>query len=115
MAKRPKDEPIGTSPRVRDQPALTTSTGRSWLILGGLMALIAIGVMVPMIALDPPGVAVAGCCVVVALYTAMVITRINARPGRGMLAALAALMIGIAGVALLCVVIVAAQQGGSVF
>lgn len=112
-AKRRAD--VGTSPRVRDQPSLTTSNGRSWMLLGGLLALIAIGVMVPELPLEPAGVALTGICVVVALYTAMIVTRLNARPGRVMLALLATFMISIAVVGLLCVGIIAARQGDVVF
>lgn len=113
--KEKRKDPIGTSPRVRDQASLTTSSGRSWLILGGLMSLIAIGVMVPMLPLQPAGVALVGICVVIALYTAMIVTRINAYPGRLMLALLATFMISIAVVGLLCVGLVAIRQGGVVF
>lgn len=102
---------IGTSPRVRDQPSLTTSSGRSWLILGGLLALIAVAVLVPLLGQNPPGVALIGLCSIVALYAAMVIVRVNAHPGRGMLALLAIFMIGIALVGVTCVGIVAATAG----
>jgi hypothetical protein len=112
---RSADEPVGTSPRVRDQPALTTSSGRSWMLLGGLLALIAIGTMIPMLSLEPAGIALFGICAVIALYTGMIISRINARPGRQMLAFMAIFMIAIAVVGLLCVGLVAARQGGVVF
>jgi len=115
MTPKRADKPIGTSPRVRDQPSLTTSSGRSWLLLGGLLALIAIGVMIPMLPLEPAGVALIGICAVIALYTAMIVVRINARPGRSMLGLLAFFMIAIAVVGLLCVGLIAAHQGSPVF
>jgi hypothetical protein len=102
---------IGTSPRVRDQPSLTTSSGRSWLILGGLLSLVAVAILVPLLSQDPPGVALFGLCAIVALYAAMVIVRVNARPGRGMLALLATFMIAIALIGVVCVGIVAATAG----
>jgi hypothetical protein len=105
------DEPIGTSTRVRDQPSLTTSTGKSWLILGGLLSLIAVAVLVPLLAQTPAGVALFGICAIVAVYAAMVVVRFNARPGRGMLAALAGCMIAIAVIGVVCVGIIAAQTG----
>jgi hypothetical protein len=111
MDKRPGNDPIGTSPRVRDQPSLTTSSGRSWLILGGLLALIAIGVMIPMMPLQPSGVALFGICAVIACYTGMIVTRINARQGKWMLGLLAFFMIAIAIIGLVCVGIVAARAG----
>jgi hypothetical protein len=111
MANPGDDEPIGTSTRVRDQPSLTTSTGKSWLILGGLLALIAVAVLVPLLAQKPGGVALFGICTIVALYAAMVVVRLNAKPGRGMLGWLAAFMIAIAVVGVICVGIIAAQSG----
>ena len=114
MPARKPEEPVGTSPRVRDQPSLTTSTGKSWLILGGLLSLIAIAVLVPLLSQQPPGVALFGICSIVALYAAMVVVRLNARPGRGMLAWLAAFMIAIAVSGVTCVGIVAAGTGNVV-
>jgi hypothetical protein len=115
MSKQRRYEPIGTSPRVRDQPALTTSSGRSWLLLGGILGLIAIIVLVPLLPDAPPGVSLVGICAIVALYAAMVVVRVNAHPGRGMLAVLATLMIAIALVGLVCVGIIAATTGKVVF
>ena len=109
-----EDQPIGTSPRVRDQPSLTTSSGKSWLILGGLLSLIAIAVMVPLLPQKPDGVALIGICAVVACYAAMVIVRVNARPGRLMLGALAGLMIAIAIIGVGCVGAIAATAGNVV-
>jgi hypothetical protein len=114
MSRREPD-PIGTSPRVRDQPALTTSSGRSWLVLGGILALIAVITLVAMFGSPPAGVALIGICAIVALYAAMVIVRVNVHPGRGMLGWLAAIMIAIAVVGLVCVGIIAGTAGDVVF
>jgi hypothetical protein len=110
----PSTQRIGTSPRMRDQPSLTTASGRSWLLLGGLLAFIAVAVMVPMLSLDPPGVALFGICAVVAFYTGMIVTKINARRRRWMLGLMASFMIAIAVVGLICVGVVAAHAGGVV-
>ena len=99
---------------MRDQPSLTTSSGKSWLILGGLLSLIAIIVMVPLLGQTPPGVALFGICAVVACYAAMIIVRVNARPGRLMLGLLAFFMIAIAIIAVVCVGAVAASAGNVV-
>ncbi|HEY2644116.1 MAG TPA: hypothetical protein VGI56_10235 [Galbitalea sp.] len=107
-------EPIGTSTRVRDQPSLTTSTGRSWLILGGLLSFIAVVVLIPLLSNDPPGLALIGICLIVACYAAMVIVRVNVKPGRGMLGWLAALMIAIAVIGVVCVGWIAASAGNIV-
>jgi uncharacterized membrane protein len=114
MPDQKPDEPIGTSTRVRDQPSLTTSSGKSWLILGGFLALIAIVVLVPLLSQKPAGVALFSICAIVALYAAMVIVRVNAHPGRGMLAWLAVLMIAIAVVGVIGVGAVAAGSGNVV-
>ncbi|MCU1470683.1 MAG: hypothetical protein JWQ39_1832 [Glaciihabitans sp.] len=115
MNKARRDEPIGTSPRVRDQPALTTSSGRSWLLFGGILGLIAVVVLVPLLPDPPSGLALFGICAIVALYAVMVVVRVNAHPGRGMLAVLATLMIAIAIVGLVCVGIIAATTGKVAF
>jgi hypothetical protein len=114
MADDPHEQPIGTSPRVRDQPSLTTSSGRSWLILGGLLALIAVAVLVPLLSQKPVGVALFGICAIVALYAAMVVVRFNAKPGRGMLGWLAGFMITIAALGVVCVGIIAGTSGNVV-
>jgi hypothetical protein len=112
----PRDsDPIGTSPRVRDQPSLTTSSGRSWLLLGGILALIAVVTLIAMFGSPPAGVALIGICAIVALYAAMVIVRVNLHPGRGMLGWLATIMIAIAVVGLVCVGIIAGTAGDVVF
>ncbi|HEY1532103.1 MAG TPA: hypothetical protein VGF80_14885 [Galbitalea sp.] len=114
MAEQGPEKPIGTSPRVRDQPSLTTSSGKSWLILGGLLALIAIAVMIPLLAQKPAGLALFGICATVALYAAMIVVRVNTRPGKAMLGWLAALMIAIALVGVVCVGLIAAGSGNIV-
>jgi hypothetical protein len=115
MSDSRDSEPVGTSPRVRDQPALTTSSGKSWLILGGILALLSVVVLVTLLGAQPAGVALVGICVTVALYAGMVVVRVNAHPGRGMLGALAALMIAIALVGLVCVGWIAGTAGDVVF
>ena len=61
---------------VRNQPSLTTSTGRSWLIVGGLFTAIALGVLIPMTQLPPAGVALTAAIVDVILYAGMVAARL---------------------------------------
>lgn len=101
----PPDDPT----RVRDQPALTTSKGLSWLILGGLLTLISLGVLVPMAVLRMPPLGVAGTAAVVVgvLYVCMLIVRFATPPGRLRLGLLAIDMLAIAFVALLAVLLVA--------
>jgi len=100
---------MSTSTRVRDQGPLTTSTGRIWLVVGGLFALVALGLLVPMTALPPPGVALVAAVLVVLLYAAMVVVRIAVPRGRRRLAALAwlTLAMGVVATVGVCTVAVA--------
>jgi hypothetical protein len=71
MARRrdPRDPTL-----VRNQPALNTSTGRIWLIMGAVMAVICAGVLLLQVRNDV-GMAVVGALVVALLYAAMVVVR----------------------------------------
>ena len=102
-------EPPVDPTRVCDQPALTTSRGLSWLILGGLLTLISLGVLVPMAVLRMPPLGVAGTAAVVVavLYLCMILVRFSTPPGRLRLALLAVDMLAIAFVSLLAVLLVA--------
>lgn len=104
MPERPLDPT-----RVRDQPALTTSGGRSWLVMGGLLTLIALGVLVPMAVMNmrPIGVPLTAAIVVASLYLGMVIVCVSTPPGRLRLGLLAIDMLAIAFVSVLAVVLVA--------
>ena len=64
--------------RVREQPALTRSRGRIWLLVGGAFTLVALGVLVPeaAIGLPPRGVALGAAVVIVVLYALMVVVRL---------------------------------------
>jgi O-antigen/teichoic acid export membrane protein len=104
-------QPVGTSPRVRDQPALTTTSGTSWIVLGGLLTLVSVAVMIPMLGLAPAGAAGVGIVLVVFLYSAMLVSR-RVTPGVPRLTTLAVLMIAIAVVALVTVGVVAATEWG---
>jgi hypothetical protein len=102
---------IATSPRVRDQPALTTTSGKSWVVLGGLLALVSIAMMIPMVSLAPAGAAGVGIVLVGFLYLAMLVAR-RISPGVPRLTTLAVLMTCIAVVALVTVGMVAATEWG---
>jgi hypothetical protein len=86
--------------KVRNQPALTTSTGKEWLIVGGLFAAISIAVL---IALDSPAPAIA----VGVLYLVMILTQLKAPKHK--LRLLAAEMLLMAAIALGATLIVAAN------
>jgi len=93
--------------KMRNQPALTRSSGRIWLIVGGILTGVSLAVLIPMTRLPPSGVALAGAVVVAALYTSMIVVRLVVRSGRRRLAFLAAGMSAIALVALVTATIVA--------
>jgi hypothetical protein len=92
---------------MRNQASLTTSSGRIWLILGGLLTLISAVVLAFELPLEPPGVALFGLVCVLVLYAAMVVVRLAVGPGRVRLGLMAALMIAIAVIGLGCVIAVA--------
>ncbi|WP_136640981.1 hypothetical protein [Subtercola vilae] len=102
-------EPLDPT-KVTNQPSLTTSTGRMWLIVGGLFALIAAAVLIWVLPFEPHGLAAIALAVVVLLYAGMVITQLVTRRGRLRLGILAALMLTIAAVALVTLLIIAANQ-----
>ena len=93
--------------RIRNQPALTTSTGRIWLIVGGLFTAISLGVLIPMTALEPRGVALVAAVVDVVLYLVIVGARLFIAPGRRRLGVMAIALLAIAAVSLTGVLIVA--------
>lgn len=86
--------------RIRSQPALTTSSGRIWLVVGGIFAAISLVVLIPMTPMPPPGVALTAACLVVALYAAMIVTRLIVDRQRLRLGLLAIWMLTMAAVAL---------------
>jgi putative flippase GtrA len=92
---------------MRDQPALTKSSGLIWLVVGGLFTVIALGVLVPLTQLPPPGVALIAAIIVAALYAGMWLVRFVVAPGRRRLALMAVGMLAIASVSLGATLIVA--------
>ncbi|WP_104195452.1 hypothetical protein [Cryobacterium sp. M15] len=94
--------------KLTNQPALTTSTGRSWLIVGLLLVIISLAVLIPLAGLPPAGAAIGAAIAVSVLYIAMAVTRLVVAPGRRRLTLMASEMIGIAAVSFITVGIVAA-------
>jgi hypothetical protein len=90
---------------VRNQPSLTTSTGRIWLIVGGLFAVIAFALLVAMGTLHPLGYWAAA--IIALLYAGMLLVRAWVTPVRLRLGLLAALMLIIAALALGAVLFIA--------
>ena len=105
-----RDESTTDPTLVRNQPALTSSSGLAWLIVGGLLAVTGIAVLAPLIGLGPPGVPVGGIALLAAIYLVMVVVRFTTVGGRFRLAIMATCMIAIAVVGLVAVGIITADE-----
>lgn len=78
MSARPsRDDPTA----MRNQTALTESSGAVWLVIGGLVAIICCGTL-GVLALRQAEPAVVGIALVIALYGAMLGTRFLVGHGR---------------------------------
>lgn len=99
MDERPRDHLDPT--KVRDQPALRSSSGRVWIVAGGLLLLVTAAVLAWIVLSGGSGAApVATGAAVVALYIVLLIVRFAVRPGKLRLRIMAAAMIGMALVAI---------------
>lgn len=81
------------SSTVRNQRALTTSNGASWMLIGGILAVLCGGLLFAMQWLRPAWAGLAGFLSVIVLYAAMLVVRASVRPGRRRLGTLAVLTI----------------------
>lgn len=81
--------------RIGDQPALRTSSGAVWLVAGGVLAALCIGLLLALNSLQPP-VGLIGAGVVFALYLFMVAAALAIPARHARLVTLACLMIAIA-------------------
>jgi hypothetical protein len=104
----PDDDRPRDPTAIREQPALTTSTGAIWLIVGGLFAAVSLAELIAMSALPNGTVAVVAAIVVAVLYLGMLIAQFAMAPGRRRLGAQATAMLLMAAVALGAVLFVAA-------
>jgi hypothetical protein len=99
--------------RVTSQPALTVSSGREWVVLGGVLAAVSLGVLIPLSGLHF-GVALIGAFLVLVLYIALIVVRLVVHRRRLRLYTMAALFGGMAIAALICTAIAAAQAWGPI-
>lgn len=101
----PRDET-----RLTEQPSLTFSTGRIWLIVGGLFTAIALAVLIPqaIAGLPPRWVPVTAVVIDVLLYAGMIVVRlvVSVSRLRRRLGLMAIGMLAIAAVSLAAVLIV---------
>ncbi len=78
------------SNRMRDQPALTTTPGDSWIVIGGITAALLVG-MFALLGTVQPVIAWGSAAAVLLVYAAMVVVRTRGSSGRRRLRTLAAL------------------------
>ncbi|MDQ4138766.1 MAG: hypothetical protein M3116_07995, partial [Actinomycetota bacterium] len=107
-------DPMEDPGRVTDQAALTTSSGRSWLVVGGILTALTAGILFWMRELDPPGVATAGIAAVVVFYLGMVAVRFGVGRLRLRLGLLAALTIAICLAFVVCALVIASTEWSAV-
>ncbi len=110
------DRPPPQDPtRLTEQPSLTFSTGRIWLVVGGLFTAIALAVLIAQAVLDlpPHGIPFAAAIVVALLYLGMVVVRlvVPVTRLRRRLGLMAIGMLTIAAVSLAAVLIVGFASG----
>jgi len=106
----PRDET-----KVTEQPSLTFSTGRIWLVVGGLFTAVALAVLIPqtIAGLPPRGVPLIAAIIDVVLYAGMVVVRfvVPVPRLRLRLGLMAIGMLAIAAVSLAAVLIVGFASG----
>ena len=86
---------MSSSEKVTRQEALTTASGRTWLIVGGVISLLSLVMLWAMRELPPLGVATTGFVTVIVLYLAMVAVRFGVGRPRARLVTLALLTLAI--------------------
>jgi O-antigen ligase len=96
--------------KISNQPSLTTSEGTVWLVVGGLMAAIAVAMLLALSRIDTSGVALIAIGAIALLYVAMIEVRLLTRVLRLRLILLAICFSAIAVVGLGAVVLVGAAQ-----
>ncbi|MET1052965.1 MAG: hypothetical protein ABWX65_10035 [Mycetocola sp.] len=98
--------------QVRNQAALTTSTGFVWITLGSLLTVLCAGVLFLLESLDPVTARV-GLGFVLVFFLALVILRWAVPAGRKRLVAMASMFGAIALVTLVCVLVISGNAWGS--
>jgi hypothetical protein len=99
--------------RIGDQPALRTSSGAIWLVVGGALAVLCIALLLALNTLQPP-VGLIGAGIVLVLYVFMVAAVLASPARRARLITLATLMIAIAIVGLVFVLLINTAEWAAV-
>ena len=99
--------------RVRDQPAIRHGRRRSWLVPAGLLAAVAVGLLVAALRRETL-ISVTGITALVLLYAAMLVAAVTVRPTRTRNLVLAWIMIVMGAVALgLMLVLMLAERAAA--
>lgn len=113
--ERSGDPAGGLDPtKMANQPALRTSSGRVWIVVGALFAaasLVPFGLLIFAGDGRSRPIATVAAVLVVVLYALLLVCRFTLRPGPGRLRAMAACMLTMAGVALVGIWICAVVEG----
>ena len=104
--------------RMADQPALQTSSGAVWIVMGALV-LLASGFGLGFLAFAEPErpsrlVALVSIFVVAALYVLLIVLRFTGKPGPARLKRIAACFLGMLGIALLAAIVCAGIEWAAV-
>ncbi len=103
------DPDLHNDTRIGEQPALRTSTGRSWLIVGALMMVISDGLLIALSSRQPL-LGFLGAGIVTVLYALMVVVSLLVRHVRVRLVTLAVLLAAMAITALGFVFVITATE-----
>jgi len=98
--------------KVTAQPALTSSSGRVWLIVGAVFCIVALVVLGLQLALQPV-IPIIGMTIAVLAYAAIVVVRFSVPAGQRRLYAMAVLFGIMVASTLVCVLLVAASVAPS--
>jgi hypothetical protein len=105
--REPRLDPASDPTRMGNQASLTTATGTSWLVVGGLMAAISVVLLLALQQVDSSGVALLGVVIIVLAYLVMVEARLLMRTLRTRLIVMATFFGVIAASALVFVILIA--------
>lgn len=106
------DPHLRNDTRIGEQPALRTSSGRSWLVMGAL-AMVVCGGLLLALSTRQPTMGFVGAGVVVVLYVFMV-AALAIRNTRARLVTLAALMVAMVATALIFVLVITTAEWSAV-
>lgn len=94
---------------MRNQRALTTSTGGVWLVVGAILCAVCVAVLLLQVR-NSVGAAVGGAVVVAALYAGMVLVRVSVRAGRARLITMAVIFGAMAAWTLVWLIVIGARR-----